>query len=123
GEGGARLPLLSALRQDLSLAYPDVELEITAEDRHVDPVEDGYDLVIRINPSPDDRLVGRRFLNDERLVVAPPDLARPAILADGAAVKAVLLSATAPDVTWRIRTAEGGEAVLRPEPVLRLSSL
>ena len=42
-----------------ALAYPEVQLEIVAEDRMVDLVEDGYDLVIRINPSPDERLVGR----------------------------------------------------------------
>ena len=109
-----------------ALAYPDVQLEIVAEDRKVDPVEDGYDLVIRIDPSPDDRLVGRRFLNDERLIVAHPDLPRPVPSTDGSAsmpVKAVLLSAALADVTWRVRTAEGREMILRPEPVLRLSSL
>jgi DNA-binding transcriptional LysR family regulator len=45
-------------------AYPEVRLEITAEDRAVDPVEEGYDLVIRANPAPDDKLVGRCFLQE-----------------------------------------------------------
>jgi DNA-binding transcriptional LysR family regulator len=109
-----------------ALAYPDVQLEIVAEDRKVDPVEDGYDLVIRIDPSPDDRLVGRRFVNDERFVVAHPDLPRPVPSIDGSAgvsVKAVLMSAAPTGVTWRVRIAEGREVILRPEPVLRLSSL
>jgi DNA-binding transcriptional LysR family regulator len=109
-----------------ALAYPDVQLEIVAEDRKVDPVEDGYDLVIRIDPSPDDRLVGRRFLNDERLVVAPPGLPRPVALADDSgdgSVKAVLLSTTPSDVIWRVRNGRGTEAMLRPEAVFRLSSL
>ena len=109
-----------------ALAYPDVQLEIVAEDRKVDPVEDGYDLVIRVDPSPDDRLVGRRFLNDERLIVAHPDL--PAPVRDenepgGRAVKAVLLSTMPPDITWRLRMDRGADIVLRPEPILRLSSL
>jgi hypothetical protein len=30
----------------------EVRLEITAEDRFVDPIEEGYDVVIRINPAP-----------------------------------------------------------------------
>ena len=109
-----------------ALAYPDVQLEIVAEDRKVDLVEDGYDLVIRVDPSPDESLVGRRFLNDERLVVAHPDLPRPAPSPDGAAdipVKAVLLTNAPPDLVWRMRVSEGGELRLRPEPVLRLSSL
>src|SRR5882757_5026295 len=86
------------------LAYPEVQLEIVAEDRKVDPVEDGYDLIIRIDPSPDERLVGRRFLNDERLIVAPPGMPRPVPSVDGdePAVKAVLLSATPPSTVWRI---------------------
>src|SRR5882757_4476184 len=87
-----------------ALAYPDVQLEIVAEDRKVDPVEDGYDLVIRIDPSPDERLVGRRFLNDERLIVAPPDMPGPLPTTDNKeyAVKAVLLSTTPSGVVWRM---------------------
>ncbi|SON56638.1 D-malate degradation protein R [Hartmannibacter diazotrophicus] len=107
-----------------ALAYPDVQLEIVAEDRKVDPVEDGYDLVIRINPSSDERLVGRRFLNDERLIVAPPGMPRPVSGADGdeVAVKAVLLSATPSGTVWHMRSGTAVE-VLRPDPILRLSSL
>lgn len=106
-----------------ALAYPEVQLEIVAEDRKVDPVEDGYDLIIRIDPSPDERLVGRRFLNDERLIVAPPGMPRPVAGADGeeTVVRAVLLSATPPGTLWRIGS--DADIVLRPDPVLRLSSL
>ncbi|KRQ07024.1 LysR family transcriptional regulator [Bradyrhizobium pachyrhizi] len=106
-------------------AYPDVQLEIVAEDRLVDPVEDGYDLVIRINPSPDERLVGRRFLSDELLIVAHPDLRRPTISVrdpDGVSVDAVVMSPTPPDMAWRIRN-EHDEMMLRPRPMLRLSSM
>lgn len=106
-------------------AYPDVQLEIVAEDRVVDPVEDGYDLVIRINPSPDERLVGRRVLNDELLVVAHPDMSRPMTAVRGAGdvtVDAVVMSPTPTDTIWRIRN-EHDEIALRPRPVLRLSSM
>ncbi len=108
-----------------AMTYPDVQLEIVAEDRAVDPVEDGYDLVIRIDPSPGDRLVGRRFLNDERLIVAPIGWPRPQPAATGEAqvVKAVLLSTTHPEVVWRLSAGAAGEIQLRPEAVLRLSSL
>lgn len=109
-----------------ALAYPDVQLEIVAEDRRVDPVEDGYDLVIRVDPLPDDRLVGRRFLNDERLVVAHPDLPYPANVAgnrEAQFVRSILLSTAPSDVSWRIRTDAGAEIMLRPVSAFRLSSL
>jgi DNA-binding transcriptional LysR family regulator len=108
-----------------ALAHPEVQLEIVAEDRRVDPVEDGYDLVIRVDPSPDDRLIGRRFLNDERLIVAHPDRPRPSCTDDRGdlSAKAVLLSTTPPGATWRLRSGQAADVVLKPEPVLRLSSL
>jgi len=97
-----------------------------AEDRTVDPVEDGYDLVIRIDPAPDERLVGRRVLTDERLIVAAPSLPRPA--AEGPEpgeipVGAVVLAAMPPNRVWRMRSADGRTLTLKPRPVLRLSSL
>jgi len=100
-----------------ALAYPEVQLEIVAEDRIVDPVEDNYDLIIRIDPSPDERLVGRRFLYDQRLVVAPAGAPRPA----AGTVKAVVLSTAPVAAVWRVGSAP--ELLLKPEPVLRLSSL
>ncbi len=117
---------LSRIGARFALAYPDVQLEIVAQDQRVDPVEDDFDLVIRIDPRPDDRLVGRRFLTDARLVVAHPDVPLPAPVADDEAapsVKAVLMSGSAPNVTWTLRTGRGPDRVLEPEPVLRLSSL
>ena len=71
--------LLCQIAARFALAYPQVELEIIAEDRVADPVEDGYDLVIRINPPRDEQLVGRRILGDERLVVAAPTLSIPSM--------------------------------------------
>jgi DNA-binding transcriptional LysR family regulator len=108
-----------------ALAYPNVQLEITADDRRRDPVEDGYDLVIRVDPPPDDRLVGRRILYDERLIVAHPDWPGAASVdgVDDVALKAVLQSSAPPDLLWRIRSDQGVERLFRPEPVLRLSSL
>lgn len=108
-----------------AMAYPEVQLTIIAEDRLVDPIEDGYDLVIRINPSSDQRLVGRRFLNDERLIVAPPGMPRPAFKADGEeiAVNAIVLAATPPTVIWQMKSDAEADILLKPQPVLRMSSL
>jgi len=118
--------VLCQIAARFALAYPQVELEVVAEDRVVDPVDDGYDLVIRIDPSHDELLVGRRILADERLVVATPTVSIPSTLARGTAelsVPAVLSTATPSGATWHIRTRSGDVRVLKPAPVLRLSSL
>jgi DNA-binding transcriptional LysR family regulator len=109
-----------------ALAYPDVQLEIVAEDRVVDPVEDGFDLVIRVDPPNDERLVGRRILDDQRLIVAHPDMAMPSSTTDDEetpAVNAVLMPRTPPDIVWQFRTGTGAEQRIRAVPALRLSSL
>jgi len=109
-----------------ALANPEVQLEIIAEDRLVDPVTDGYDLIIRIDPSPDERLVGRCFLSDQRLIVAPPDMQRPVRGSrndEASKVRAVLLSSTLPTTIWRMAAGSDIDFVLQPQAVLRLSSL
>ena len=110
-----------------ALAHPDVQLEVVAEDRTVDPIEEGYDLLIRINPAPTERLVGRRILNDERLLVAPPSLPRPGVTRASQSeitIKAVVLSNTPPDTVWQVRVNRSNKPlIIRPEPMLRMSSL
>jgi DNA-binding transcriptional LysR family regulator len=109
-----------------ALAYPDVQLEIVAEDRKVDPVEDGYDLVIRVDPPQAERLVGRRILDDQRWLVAHPDLNRPCASqaeADAPDVSAVLLTWAPPGVVWQCRSLDKDPGWLKPVATLRLSSL
>jgi len=118
--------LLARIGASFALAYPQVELEIVAQDRVIDPVEEGYDLVIRINPSPDDRLVGRRILNDERLVVAAPGVVPPPASSGSDAavpVAAVMFAATPPGTVWHMRDKEGAQSTLLPRTILKLSSL
>ncbi len=109
-----------------ALAYPDVQLEVIADDKKVDPVEDGFDLVIRVDPSPDERLVGRRILDDQRFVVAHPSMAWPKSSPDGdepLTVNAVLTPRTPPDTIWQFHTPSDDKVSVKPLPALRLSSL
>jgi DNA-binding transcriptional LysR family regulator len=101
-----------------ALKYPEVRLEVTTEDRTVDMIEEGFDLVIRVNPDPDDNLVGRVFLRDRLVAVASPDLARPA---GGLAAPAVVRSAD-DRLAWNLKT-RTGRSTIAVEPVLALSSL
>ncbi|UQA63584.1 LysR family transcriptional regulator [Polyangium aurulentum] len=110
---------MGKLAAEFALKFPEVRLEVTTDDRLVDLVEEGYDLVIRVNPAPDESLVGRIFLRDRLVVVASPGLARPE---GDAAVPAVVRGGSDQAVVWQVATPEG-PARIAVEPVLRLSSL
>ncbi|MBE9605939.1 LysR family transcriptional regulator [Acetobacteraceae bacterium H6797] len=100
------------------LKYPQVQLEITTEDRPVDMVEEAYDLVIRVNPPPDESLIGRAFLHDRLVVVASPDLQRPV---GSEAVPAVIRGSVVRTEFWEVET-PAGKLRLTAKPVLSLSS-
>lgn len=68
---------MGRLAADFAQRYPDIQLEVTIEDRMVDLIEESYDLVIRVNPRPNDELVGRCFYRDHLVVVAPPSFIQP----------------------------------------------
>lgn len=108
---------MGRLAAEFALRYPEVRLEVTTEDRPVDMIEEGYDLVIRVDPDPDEALIGRPFLHDRLVVVAKPDLSRPL----GAAVPAIVRGADQAG-SWVVATPEG-ESSIPVDPVLRLSSL
>jgi DNA-binding transcriptional LysR family regulator len=110
---------MGKLAAGFALQYPDVRLEVTTEDRPVDMVEEGYDLVIRVNPAPDASLIGRVFLRDRLVVVAPPGLAQPA---GGTAVPAVVRGTRSERMAWTVRTS-AGTATIDVAPVLSLASL
>jgi DNA-binding transcriptional LysR family regulator len=110
---------MGQLAAGFALKYPEVRLEITTEDRAVDLVEEGYDLVIRVNPDPDDGLVGRIFLRDRLVVVASPSLSRRA---DNQPVPAVVRGASEEVATWNVIVPTGRSSIT-VAPVLRFSSL
>jgi DNA-binding transcriptional LysR family regulator len=109
---------LGKLSAEFALRYPEVRLEITTEDRAVDMVEEGYDLVIRVNPDPNEHLIGRILLRDRLVAVASPELQRPAA---GAPVPAVV-RASSNQMAWDLATHEGDVRV-SIDPILRLASL
>ncbi len=101
-----------------AIKFPEIQLEVTTEDRAVDMVEEGYDLVIRVNPAPDDALVGRIFLRDRQVLVAAPTLARQ----DDTVVPAVVRGSVGKPETWEVAMSSGKESI-QVTPILALSSL
>jgi len=110
---------MGRLAAGFALEYPEVRLEVTTDDRNVDMIEEGYDLVIRVNPRPDESLIGRAFLRDRLVVAAAPALIRPI---DGSAVRAVVRGS--PDLSgdWNVITTSG-RSTIAIDPVLSLSSM
>ncbi|AWL93593.1 MULTISPECIES: LysR family transcriptional regulator [Bradyrhizobium] len=110
---------MGKLAAAFALKYPEVRLEVTTEDRAVDMIEEGYDLVIRVNPDPDETLVGRILMRDRLVVVASPDLSRPAY---DLAVPTVVRGASDLTSAWEVKSSIGNSRI-STDPVLRLSSI
>ena len=65
---------------DFLAACPEIEIDLAMNDRFVDLVDEGFDLVIRIGRLPDSSLVARRLAPMRRCVCASPDyLARAGV--------------------------------------------
>ena len=111
---------MGKLAARFAMTHREVRLEVTTEDRAVDMVEEGYDLVIRVNPDPDANLVGRIFLRDRLVVVASPQLPRP----KGKQPVPAVVRGGGPDqvALWGV-TGRTGNKRIAVQPVLRLSSL
>lgn len=109
---------MGKLAAGFAVKYPEVRLEVTTEDRPVDMVNEAYDLVIRVNPDPDENLVGRIFLRDRLVLVAHPDLPRP----DGSSpVPAVSRGMGGATAAWTVSSSTGNSRIAF-DTVLRLSS-
>jgi len=99
--------------------YPDVTVEVVAEDRVVNLVEEQFDVAIRPNPPVDSALVGRSFARDRLVVVSAPSIPKPRPGKKPVRVPAVVNMFRDGD-TWAL---DGGSLTLEPVPVLRLSSM
>jgi DNA-binding transcriptional LysR family regulator len=99
--------------------FPEVRIEVIAEDRFVDLVAEDYDVVIRANPAPDTALAGRCFLRSPQVVVASPMIAE-AVQNESVIPAVGLLSA--PDDVWHIDGSQGART-LHPRTVARFSSI
>ena len=106
------LMLMGRLAARFKLACPRITVEVTLEDREVDLVNEGYDLVIRANPKPDSELVGFCFLREPLLVVAAPSLT------DQQPVAVVVRSAARNPAIWQTGGSRG--RAIDTKPVLEL---
>ena len=61
---------------DFMAAYPDLQVELALNDRFIDPVEEGFDVTIRIADLKDSSLIARKLAPSRRVLVASPDYVR-----------------------------------------------
>lgn len=99
---------MGRLAAGFKMACPEVMLDVTMEDREVDLVSEGYDMVIRANPRPDSELVGFCFLRERLLVVAAPSLTGQS------PVPVVVRNAARNPVVWSIAGSPGRDMETRP---------
>lgn len=111
------LPVRLAVRQvlpalpDFLAAHPGLTLDLSSTDRRVNPVEEGFDCVLRVGAIGDDSLVARRLGCLRQLNLASPDYLQrhgeprhPAELAEGHRLVHYaqrLPARTAPVFEWR----------------------
>ncbi|WP_273024734.1 LysR family transcriptional regulator [Rheinheimera sp.] len=110
---------MGRLAAEFAIKYPDVQLDVISDDQPVDMVDQGYDLVIRVNPAPDENLYGRPILHDRLVVVAHPDLQRPS---GDVPVPVVVRGFEKPTTVWQL-TSENVTFSIAVTPVLALSSM
>jgi DNA-binding transcriptional LysR family regulator len=108
---------MGCIAAEFAAAYPEITIEVLAEDRLVDLIEEQYDVAIRVNPKPETALVGRCFAKDRLIVVAAPSIPIPP---PGAVrqVPAIVSLSTQP-THWSL---DEGRLMIEPVPRIRLSS-
>ena len=58
---------------DFMAGFPDLKVELTLNDRFIDPIEEGVDVTVRIAALEDSSLIARRLAPCRRVLAASPD--------------------------------------------------
>jgi len=112
---------LGAVVSEFMTSHPQVIVELFLNDRFVDPVEEGFDLCVRIGALGDSSLVARRLATVHRLICAAPAyLARhgtPLTPADLERHRGLHYSHLGPAPRWHLQGPEG-HATVEPSSAL-----
>jgi len=115
-------PIVSAFLNE----YPDVQVELSLNDRNLDLIEGGLDLAVRIGALADSSLIARQVGSVRRVVVASPEyLARrgvPRTPLDLATHDTIFGMARSPAREWRFGPSPRG-AVVRLSPRLLVDDI
>lgn len=117
---------LGGLWGQFMIQNPGVRLDIFLSDRSVDPVEEGYDLVVRIGHLSDSTLVARMLTTTRMVLCASPDYlsrcgspSHPQELIDHATVA---YSYYGSGDEWKLQPPQGAAIKFRVEPHLHVNN-
>lgn len=119
---------IAPLLMKLAAAHSELELELNFRDRHVDLVEDGFDLAIRNGPIVDTpHYIARRIARERILVCASPSYIatheRVRKLSDLTSHQAVTYSRNGRMMIWKFPSDKAGDEDLTPPTRLRFDDL
>jgi DNA-binding transcriptional LysR family regulator len=97
---------LGAAIADFMSAHADLKVELTLNDRFIDPLEEGVDVTIRIGALADSSLIARRLAPARRVLAASPDYLRrhgtPKVPADLAGHRCLVYGHMASSHRWQL---------------------
>ena len=100
---------------DFLARYPELQVEVTLNDRFVDLIEEGFDAAVRIRKLEDSTLIARRLAPSRRVLIAAPDYLRrcgePESLEGLAAQDCLIYAYQAEGALWRLTGPQGKREV------------
>ncbi len=101
--------ILATRLADFYVAYPKVKLDLQLSNRRIDLIEEGFDLAIRVGPSPDSNLISKRLCSVNLHLYASPQYLRQSSAkktlktpADLAQHNCLFMSASEPKPRWQL---------------------
>lgn len=109
---------LAPMIPEFLASYPDLDIDVTVNDRFVDVIDEGYDVVIRIGKLADSSLVARRLGSAELVVCGAPSYlaahGEPTGIDDLSRFNCMVYNQAGPAVEWRFQGPDGPRT-LRPK--------
>ena len=106
--------------------YPEVSIELSLSDQHVDIVEDGFDLALRISTLEDSSLLARRLCPVRVMLVGAPAYferhGRPSHPKDLSRMSGMFYTGSRTKDVWRFEHAEHGQYAVSPHSPLRVNN-
>ncbi|MGD8710763.1 MAG: LysR family transcriptional regulator [Ectothiorhodospiraceae bacterium] len=106
--------------------YPDLQVDISLNDRYVDVVNEGFDVAVRIGRLEDSSLIARRVASSQAWLCASPDYLEangtPSSPADLTAHNCLVYAYSRQPGGWFLRAPDGREHRLNVEGTLRANN-